>query len=225
MSVEAQPSHLLEAQFYMGEIDRREAVWTARRDFWMETIIILLILGELILGYLAWREGGQQTTVLQELQQSAAATAKTLVALQGVTEATNNAIQSEYQLTYRITLNIIPQPLSKWLTIANTGQRRVRLVGTKIAAGLPSFNRENQWEILQGQIANVPMPELFDELLKRLPRPGLDATVGVELYFQSDDGSEWVGKYLVNGKKRTDNGLMEAKLEPLSCTKQLWPQP
>ncbi len=41
---------LLEAQFYMGEIDRRDGTRIARRDFRMELIVIALIGFELLSG-------------------------------------------------------------------------------------------------------------------------------------------------------------------------------
>jgi hypothetical protein len=46
---EYQAAKMLEAQFYMQELDRRHDSWIERRDFWLELAVIMLILAEIIL--------------------------------------------------------------------------------------------------------------------------------------------------------------------------------
>jgi hypothetical protein len=73
------PGHLLRAQFYMNEIDRRQShrarqqdISTARRDFVMELIVIALILAEVIFGIV---EGNKQAQILNQMNTSTGATA------------------------------------------------------------------------------------------------------------------------------------------------------
>lgn len=68
------PALLLEAQFYMNEMERRHQTWISWRDLILEVVIIVLIGAEIWLG-------NKQDTVLGQLQSSGAATAATLAAL------------------------------------------------------------------------------------------------------------------------------------------------
>jgi hypothetical protein len=212
------PTLVLQAQFYMMEMDRRENAWIARRDFWMEFIIIVLIVGELIFSYFALREGGQQTGVLQKLQESAAATASTLTALQGVTEATNKAIQNEYQLEYRVGVNLIASG-GGTLLVTNTGHRRLDLFGRKVAGMRPAFQRELQWIILPTQTISVTFPELSREVLRRQTRRPF--SIPFELYLRSDDGSEWVAEYRLS--EREENTTVLVQVEGGPPAKRSWP--
>jgi hypothetical protein len=108
---------LLEAQFYMQELDRREAEeagkhtrWIENRDFWLETVVIILIGAEIILSIwgirLAIQEGrdeqtlmNKQNAVLDNLAKSSAATANALQTLQGTTDAMNTAVHNQLART------------------------------------------------------------------------------------------------------------------------------
>jgi len=75
--------HLLEAQFYMQELDRRgDAVerkhirGIERRELILELIIIALILGEIVLGL--W-EGNQQAKALAAVETAARSTANMIL--------------------------------------------------------------------------------------------------------------------------------------------------
>jgi hypothetical protein len=79
---EAKPSHLLEAQFYLSEIDRRQAEIErqedrriASRSHRMELIIIALIVGEIVIGifgiWLGFREGKEQAAILERVEKAA----------------------------------------------------------------------------------------------------------------------------------------------------------
>jgi hypothetical protein len=80
------PAYLLRAQFYLHELDRREDSRISLRDLVLEIVVIVLIGAEIALGI--W-EGRQQsaafngvTTILNNLEASSEATAKTLTSLQ-----------------------------------------------------------------------------------------------------------------------------------------------
>jgi hypothetical protein len=80
---------LLEAQFYMGEIERRDQARISRRDVLLEVFIIVLIVVEILIALYNLRfsviEAANQTSlterqagILDQLQKSATATADTL---------------------------------------------------------------------------------------------------------------------------------------------------
>jgi hypothetical protein len=82
------PALLIEAQFYMDEIERRKQDKVAKRDFIMEwlaigleIIVILLIVFELI-------EGGEQSKALEAVANSESATAASVSSLQKEQEDT-----------------------------------------------------------------------------------------------------------------------------------------
>ena len=219
--------HLLEARSYMGEIDRRHDSWIARRDLILELVVILLIGGEIWLGVKQGTDEGilmeKQTGVLQKLQDSAAATASTLTALQGVTEATNKAIQKEYDLDYRVSLDIVPQGNRQVLTVLNRGHRTILLLGRKVAGLKPNFRKADSAIIFADRTVDLNLPELYNELSKRAPTVGASGSVPLEFYLQSDDGSEWVADYRLNGERGQNQTWEKEISQLLSCTKRPWP--
>ena len=60
------PGYLMEAQFYMQELDRRHDSWISLRDLLLELVIIALIGWEIYLGY---QGGKQQAYCLRHLLQ------------------------------------------------------------------------------------------------------------------------------------------------------------
>ncbi len=69
------PSLLIEAQFYIGEIERRKQDKIANRDLFLELVVIVLIALELYFGITG---GNQQLGVLQKLDTSSGETAAAL---------------------------------------------------------------------------------------------------------------------------------------------------
>jgi hypothetical protein len=69
------PSALLQAQFYMAEIDRRQDTKIAQRDFRMELIVIMLIGLELIAAIagiaITIHEGNEQAIILERVEKAA----------------------------------------------------------------------------------------------------------------------------------------------------------
>ena len=93
---------MLEAQFYMQEMDRRDSSRIARRDWWLEIVVIFLIGIEIVLSVVgiifAVREGNAQaklvqaqTGILTSLQQSSS---DTVGALKGLLETTGKMNES-----------------------------------------------------------------------------------------------------------------------------------
>lgn len=79
---ERRVAKLLESQFYMSEIDRRQAEIERQEDrritsrsHRMELIIIALIVGEIVIGifgiWLGFREGKEQAVILERIEKAA----------------------------------------------------------------------------------------------------------------------------------------------------------
>jgi hypothetical protein len=81
-----------EAQFYISEIERRKQGKANTVSFWLEILVIALILGELVIGFY---EGNEQAKIFSDLQESFASTAATLSSLERTSEAMNAAIQTQ----------------------------------------------------------------------------------------------------------------------------------
>jgi hypothetical protein len=84
------PALLIEAQFYMDEIERRKQDTIARRDLILELVVIALIGLELYFGITG---GNQQLCVLQKLDKSTGETATALRTLAEEQKATLAAIE------------------------------------------------------------------------------------------------------------------------------------
>jgi len=108
------PGFLMEAQFYLAEIERREqqkerveSARIARRDFWMEIAVIVLIGIEIGIGFIGVfagaSEAGKQITALNSLNQSTSRTASNISRL---TEA-----QTELTTAQKNTLNALQDQL------------------------------------------------------------------------------------------------------------------
>ncbi len=83
------PALLMEARFYLDEIERREHDWVATRDLWLEIVVIVLIGLEIYFGITG---GNAQLTVLQKLDTSASQTATAVATLAEEQKATVAAI-------------------------------------------------------------------------------------------------------------------------------------
>ena len=90
------PALLLSAQFYMDEIERREHDRVAKRDLFLELVVILLIGLELYFGI---KGGNAQLDVLQKLNTSASQTATAVGAL---SEEQKTALEAIRKLDERV---------------------------------------------------------------------------------------------------------------------------
>src|SRR5580704_17763457 len=104
-----QAAKLLEAQFYMQELDRRHDSRITRRDFWLEIAVIGLIVAETVLSIyvikLAIRESkdedalmDKQNKVLENLKDSSAATARTMQSVEKTMVTMNQGIHGQLGL-------------------------------------------------------------------------------------------------------------------------------
>jgi hypothetical protein len=199
------PTLLLETQFYMTEIDRRNESNIARRDFRLELAIIGLILLELVVAVIGIvigvREGNEQAKILEGLRA-------------GI-QATYQSMQAEHELNYRVSLNVVPHAETESLAVFNTGQRNVSLVGRKLNDRPPDLT--SGWAIIAGQSANVTVANLFDNLLAGT-RTGHQSSATMQFYLRADDGVEWIATYQFTGTP----GAFEVSTKLTELVKRQW---
>jgi len=117
------PALLLEAQFYMNEMDRRHDNWIARRDLILEVIVIVLIGMEIVLGWCQGKVIDKQTKILQDVSASSLATVKVL--------------QNQLDLFYEPSVAGSFVPTTKEFNLLNNGRTNIELWGSKLANGKP----------------------------------------------------------------------------------------
>jgi hypothetical protein len=113
------------ALFYMSEIERRKQGKANTVGFWLEILVIVLILGELIVGFV---EGNKQAEVLTHLQSSFASTAATLTSVQGTMEAMNVSMQAQGGRASDIAVSITYSPINRHLVVTNTGRSDLKML-------------------------------------------------------------------------------------------------
>ena len=174
---------LVEARFYLDEIEKRKNEKIGRRDFRMELIVIVLIFAEIIvtitLAIWAAREQaremkeqlaayGKMQEVLSHLQDSSKATADTLSTLNGTTKMMNGAIQKQVELFYDVEINAVYQEPSKKLLLINTGRTSVMLWSIKIGDSDTGIQKKPQVISPSGSGLELPLGDLHTQLSKTL---------------------------------------------------------
>ncbi len=143
---ERRVAKLMEAQFYMSELDRRHDSWISLRDLILEIVVIVLIGGEI---WLAWKQGkdedtlmDKQNAVLANLQTSSSATANTLGKLETTTEVMNGAIQRQLGILSQVSLAITFDIGQRRINITNNGNQNLELWGNRLADQKPTIDNE-----------------------------------------------------------------------------------
>jgi hypothetical protein len=191
------PTLLLQAQFYMQELDRRDDNRVKRRDFWLEIAVIVLILGEIILSVygirLAIKEDkdedammSRQNTILSNLQTS--------------TQATADQLKEQIAMQNRIFIN--PQPFGfDGMTVYNNSKSEISIWGFKMK-GLravkhhhaPSFVAEHTAETIR-----------FREYYRDFSS---SSVVDYELYLKNAAGEEFIWEGSMNYNHSNELGQM-----------------
>jgi hypothetical protein len=199
---ERRTAKLLEAQFFMQELDRREDSWIARRDFWLEVAVIILILVEILLSIygikLAVKQGndedammGKQNAILFDLQTS--------------TQATAQLLKEELALEYTLSVNVEYNG-GAVVTLYNNSRSQVILAGVKFGGMLPKIKLSGQTIIPDhNQLAldvNDYNPQLIGQLQRVNPSP---VAFPVELYFKNTPGEEFVWRGTLTLGKASGN--------------------
>jgi hypothetical protein len=190
---EGRSALLLEAQFYMQELDRRQGSWIATRDLVLEIVVILLIGGEIWFGNKAATDQGAlmkgQTAVLQKLDTSTSATAtameglsditkamsdttaasgKTLLSLKTTTETMNKAVHDQVSLFYDPAVLVTYVPSAHILNFLNTGRSNIRLTSLKIGDS-PEMDLGSRL-ITPNSGHQFDEKALYDDLVAKVPK-------------------------------------------------------
>jgi hypothetical protein len=233
------PYLYLEAQFYIGEIERRhhskegkQDRRTALRDFVLEIVVILLIGGEI---WLAYKQGkdedllmDKQNGVLQKLEDSSSATAGTLTALETTTDAMSKAVEAQLAIANGLQVQIDFENVSKRMRVRNTGNTNITLYGRR-------FLWQNEPASLEKQPIKIPAKAsqdiqadyFYDELAGKTP-PNRPSAVPVELYLKDYQNVEYVaqstlvGQWVVPPVNPLPTRVLQIHAEPTSVLRKDW---
>jgi hypothetical protein len=152
------PALLIEAQFYIDEIERRKQDKIAARDYRLEKVVIFLEVIVIILIGLELLDGNKQLTVLDSLNTSADATAR---AMKSVQKAQEDALGTQKETLH--TIGQMNAAMQNQLELLSAEQRRQR----EAAARKPTARRTLAGLISEGVAIRdrAGQPETPDLLL------------------------------------------------------------
>jgi hypothetical protein len=192
------PQLVLEAQFYMQELGRREDSKIAHRDFLMELIVIFLIGLELLaaVGLAVWGEReqtqevnqqlsafGKMQDVLSKLQESSEATAQTLNSQQSIMQSMNGRLAVELGRMSQISLNFSLSGTKA--SISNQGNVDLQFWGFKVA---DMTTRMNKRPTLLKRSASIEVDGIASDIHKALKGDM------VQVYIRDDFNNEFVAE-------------------------------
>ena len=154
---ELQPALLLQAQFYMNEVDRRHDASIVRRDFILELIIIFLIVAEIVFGIV---EGNKQANILNLMNTSTAATATAMADLrtaqqESLTQQTKS-LESLNQMNDKLKTSV-----QETGNMAVATQKQLGILQSEQANRLAEQAKKPKLELVAGTVAlntQVPTP-------------------------------------------------------------------
>jgi hypothetical protein len=196
----ARPGFLLEAQFYMRELEQRTDSRTSLRDLILEIIVIGLIGWEIFLGIRQERqqtmdfasrqaEFSQQQQVLTNLQASSASTATTLAMLESTSELMNQSLQKQVALFYDVSIIPVYDEGQKRLNIVNSGRTGIVLWGLKLADQKPDIDTEGR-TVSPNSTYSIDAKKIVEAVITLKPK-GTDGLVPFEIYLKNERGEEF----------------------------------
>jgi hypothetical protein len=162
----------------------------------LEVIVILLIGGEIWLGFKAGRDEdilmNRQTAVLKALDASTSATAASMKALQSTSEAMNTAVQTQLALNYAVSVEITFDVGQQRVNIHNNGNTDITLWGDRLDNQPPVYEKDPKI-ITHGGFYYVLAGTLYDELRGKLAA-GSKATFPFEVYMKDAKGQKYMAR-------------------------------
>lgn len=173
------PALLLEAQFYMNEMDRRHGNRVANRDLILELIVIALILGEIIMsvyeGNIQAKLIAQENAVLQHLDDSTKKTAESMGTL--------------LSLQYRVFVKLLPAMTT--FQVFNNSDNEVTIWGIKVG-NLPARSIDADGMTIPGHVMDsILLEKVYPRLFTRYPKVGAVPEL-VTIYLKGTNGEEYV---------------------------------
>jgi hypothetical protein len=221
------PSLLLEAQFYMQELDRRHDSWISLRDLILELVIIALIGWEV-------HEGNRQFDLLGAMNRNTAATVAAMnnlrqdqqasLATQKTTletiTAMNEGIQRQLGVNYEVNPEIIFLEDQKQLRVVNKGRDSLFLWGSKWRTSAVIMEKEGKFIPIGGNYF-VPADSIFREI-DALPK-GLQVNIPFEVYLAGADGRHYTVH--LNVAVNWETGSRKVFTQALRIKREKWPRP
>jgi hypothetical protein len=163
---------LLEAQFYMQELDRRHDSWIAWRDLVLEGIVIALIGWEIFLG----RDEGvlmdRQNTILSNLETS--------------TETTANLLKEQLAMQYEVFVNAGYNGSGR-SGLDNNSKAEIYVFGLKVGNSTAFSIRGGSMSIAEHTEGAIPLLTYYPGLLNGVPTTG-SLVIPFALYLKNAAG-------------------------------------
>jgi hypothetical protein len=207
-------ARLLEAQFYMGELDRRSSSRIALRDLLLEIVVILLIGAEI---GLAVKQGtdedrlmDKQNGILTKLQNATSdtatsvkalsditkamgdntsASAKTLLSLRTTTETMNKGVHDQISLFYDPSFALTYNTEQNRIQFMNTGRTSLKLTVVKMNGEMKNLGGTKL--ISPGTYQYVEVVEEYKKIASGLAK-GAFLSVPVEAHLENEIGKHYV---------------------------------
>jgi len=170
-------SYLMEAQFYMRELEHRHDSWVSIRDLILEIVVIGLILAEIVEGNAQAKLIAAQTQILQNLQNS--------------TKSTADSLAEQLAIQYRVFVNV--QPNGRALSLFNNSKNEVTFRGIKVGNRPAKLNRDRSSPVAGLNMITIPLEQFYPTLFTDLPQTG-SVVLPITIYLKSANNEEYVAE-------------------------------
>jgi hypothetical protein len=175
------PSYLMEAQFYMRELEHRHDSWVSIRDLILEIVVIVLILGEILISI---HEGNAQARLI-------AAQTQILQNLQTSTKNTADSLAEQLAIQYKVFISL--QANANSLSVFNNSKNEVTFWGMKIGNRPPKANPGGPVPVPGSGMTNILIEQFYAKLFENLSRTEYVA-IPVTVYLKSANSQEYVAQ-------------------------------
>jgi hypothetical protein len=192
---------LLEAQFYVAAVVRKRDEKVARRDFWLEVAVIILIGIEIILSIIgiriAIKEGKDQATILGNIRDS---TKDSATAMSAAKDSLGSLAGQQVVLLndFNKMNGVLQDSLARTREMASLSKEQLKVIQDEQQRRLAQEAKKPKIALY---FESMPINTVFD--LKFKPRAETDATTDLDLMLTNDgDGiaSRPMLRALVQGK-------------------------
>jgi hypothetical protein len=191
------PGYLMEAQFYMRELEHRHDSWISFRDLILEIVVIALIALELWEGNAQARLIASQTQILQNLQNS--------------TKSTAESIAAQLALQYKVFVNVQYNG-NKALSLFNNSKSDIMFYGIKIGNRPAEANPTGPISVAGAYETTISLEDFYPKLFDNLPATG-SISLPISLYLKGADNQEYVteGTYTFSRQGGTGESKLRAE--------------
>jgi len=229
-----QASILSEAQFYIDEIERRKQARIARRDFWLEVLVIVLIGAELGVAIVGGDQqlkvlntlntsAGQQLQLLQTMNTSAQQTATLLQDLRDEQQQTlqmvtqmNGALQAQLGLNFVPELTLVYDEATKSLVFQNYGKANIALWGSELERSNKVMLPEPR-VIVPATGFRYPAEDMIQAGSQLVPKGRIE-TRRYDVYLKAANDKKFTATYLLNFMWKNDSLTIAIQLVGIKPT-------